>query len=182
MALFLSAHGYDPGPTQRPIIAGALSGVVATLPAIAILQPFGSLRVEAQILGISVLTTIAAGVPLMALGGAVYGRLFGRAANDRRGGWLFGMTFGFALWAAGAVMVLPLASGGQTPAGEAAIGLFLSLVVWGAALGTVHPIVHRPLHESIESAAKRSDVGPSAAASNGGRGPRRDLRPPQEVR
>jgi hypothetical protein len=62
-------------------------------------------------------------------------------------------------------MVLPLVSGGKTPAGEAAAGLFLSLVVWGAALGAVHPAIHRPLHESIESAAKRREVGPSAAAS-----------------
>jgi len=181
MAIFLRAHGYEPGPTQRPLIAGALSGVVATVPAVAILYLFGSLGVEARILRITELITIAAGVPLMALAGAVYGYLFGRAANDVRGGWLFGMAFGFALWAGGAVMVLPLASGGQTPAGGAATGLFLSLVAWGAALGTVHPFVHRPLHESIETAAQRSEVGPSAAASNNGRGPRRDLKPRREV-
>jgi hypothetical protein len=165
MAGFLSAHGFDPGPTQRPLLAGALSGIIATLPAVAILHLFGSLKIEAEILGISQLMTIAAGVPLMAISGALYGRLFGRAANEVRGGWLFGMAFGFALWAAGAVMVLPLVSGRKTPAGEAAAGLFLSLVVWGAALGAVHPAIHRPLHESIESAAKRREVGPSAAAS-----------------
>lgn len=166
---FLSAHGFEPGPTQRPLLAGAISGVVATLPAVATLYMFGSLKVEAQILGISEPTTIAAGVPLMALAGAIYARLFGRAANETRGGWLFGMAFGFALWAAGAVMILPIVSGGKTPAGEAAIGVFLSLVAWGAALGTVHPFIHRPLHESIESAAKRSEVGPTAAVSGPGR-------------
>ena len=100
----------------------------------------------------------------MAVAGAIYSRLFGRAANDVRGGWLFGMAFGFALWAAGAVMVLPLASGGEAPAGHAAIGVFLSLVAWGAALGAAHPFVHRPLHESIEKASKREELGPSAAA------------------
>ena len=164
MARFLSAHGYDPGPTQRPLAAGAISGLLATIPAIAILHVFGSLRVEAGILGISQLLTIAVGWPVMAAAGAVYGRIFGRAANDKRAGWLFGMALGFALWAAGAVMVLPLASGGLAPAGEAAIGVFLSLVVWGTVLGAIHPFVHRPLHQSLESAAKRSDVGPSAAA------------------
>jgi 6-phosphofructokinase len=61
--------------------------------------------------------------------------------------------------------VLPLTSGGQAPAGHAAIGVFLSLVAWGAAVGAVHPFVHRPLHESIESASKREEVGPSAAVS-----------------
>ena len=127
----------------------------------------GSARseVEAGILGVSQLVTVAVGWLVMAVAGAAYGRIFGRAANDARGGWLFGMAFGFALWAAGAVMVLPLVSGGLAPAGEAAIGVFLSLVAWGAVLGAIHPFVHRPLHQSLETAAKRSDVGPSAAAS-----------------
>ena len=165
MAGFLSAHGYDPGPTQRPLLAGAISGLIATIPAVTMLHAFGSLGVEARILGLSDLMTIAAGEPVMAVAGSIYARLFGRAANDWRGGWLFGMAFGFALWTAGAVMVLPLASGGEAPAGMAAIGVFLSLATWGAALGLVHPFVHRPLHESIESASKREEVGPQAATS-----------------
>lgn len=160
---FLSAHGYDPGPTQRPLLAGAISGVAATVPAIAILYAFGSLRVEAAILGISQFTAVAAGWPVMAVAGAAYARLFGRAANEVRGGWLFGMTFGFALWAGGAVLVLPLASGGKAPAGEAALGVLLSLVAWGAALGAVHPLIHRPLHEGIETAARR--MGPTVGTS-----------------
>jgi len=164
---FLSAHGFDPGPTQRPLLAGAISGMLATLPAVAILYIFGSLGVEARILGLSELRTVAIGLPVMAAAGAVFSRLFGRAANYVRGSWLFGMAFGFALWAAGAVMILPLASGGLAPAGKSALGVFLSLVAWGAALGLVHPFVHRPLHESIESASKREEVGPAAAASNG---------------
>jgi hypothetical protein len=176
-----AAHGDDPGPTQRPLLAGAISGVLATIPAIAILYAFGSLTVEARILGVSDLLTIAVGLPVMAITGALYSRVFGRSANDVRGGWLFGMAFGFALWAAGAVMVLPLASGGQAPAGHAAIGVFLSLVAWGAALGAAHPFVHRPLHEGIESASKREEVGPSAAASGRERGQRRELKPRREA-
>lgn len=162
MAGFLGAHGYDPGPTQRPALAGVISGVLATLPAIAILYAFGSLEVEATILGLSQPLTIGAGLPIMAVAGAVYGRLFGRAANEVRGGWLFAMAFGFALWAAGAVLVIPLASGGLAPAGEAAIGVFLSLVAWGAALGIAYPFVHRPLHEGLETAAAR--MGPQTGA------------------
>ena len=181
MAGFLSAQGYEPGPTQRPLLAGAISGVIATIPAIVILMAFGALSVEARILRLSQVATVAAGCVLMALAGAVYGRLFGRAANDKRGGWLFGMAFGFVLWAAGGVMVLPLASGGIAPAGEPAIGLFLSLVAWGAALGAVHPFVHRPLHQSIEAASKRTEVGPSAAAAGREPGPKREIRPPREA-
>jgi hypothetical protein len=156
---FLGAHGYDPGPTQRPLLAGAITGLLATVPAIAMLYAFGSLRIEASILRMSETLTVAAGLPLMAVAGSVYGRLFGRAANDKSGGWLFGMAFGFALWAAGAIMILPLASGGLIPAGKASVGVFLSLIAWGLALGAAYPFVHRPLHERIESAAQR--MGPN---------------------
>lgn len=166
MAGFLGAHGYDPGPTQRPLLAGALSGLLATAPAILLLHVFGSLEVEAQILGLSILGTLAAGWPVMAIAGAAYARLFGRAANDSRGGWLFGMAFGFALWAAGAVMILPIASGGTAPAGNAALGVFVSMIVWGAALGAVQPLVHRPLHKKLEDASKSSKMGPAVAASD----------------
>lgn len=175
MAGFLGAHGYDPGPTQRPWLTGAASGVLATLPAIALLHAFGSLAVESRILGLSVAATLGLGWVAMAAAGAIYARLFGRAANDARGGWLFGMAFGFALWAAGAVMVLPIASGGLVPAGEAAIGVFLSLLAWGGGVGTLVPIVHRPLHRGIEAAAGGVEVGPAAAAS-GGPGPGPPLR------
>jgi hypothetical protein len=172
MAGFLAAHGFDPGPTQRPLLSGAISGVLATVSAIAVLRAFGSLSVEAQILGVTEFATVGVGCAVMAVAGAFYGRLFGRAANDVRGSWLFGMAFGFALWAAGAVMILPLISGGMAPAGVPAIGLFLAFVAWGAALGIVHPFVHRPLHESLETASRRVSVGP-AAASRG-----RDVRSP----
>jgi hypothetical protein len=163
MASFLSAHGYDPGPTQRPLLAGAIAGLLATAPAIALLYAFGSLEVEARILGVSVAATLAAGAVVMAAAGALYSRLFGRAANDARGGWLFGMAFGFILWTAGAVFILPLVSDGKAPAGDAALGVFLSLVVWGAALGAVLPLVHRPLHKSIESESRHTSRGPAGA-------------------
>jgi hypothetical protein len=163
---FMGAHGYDPGPTQRPLLAGAITGLLATLPAIALLYAFRSLKIEASILGTSQIVTVGAGLPLMAAAGAIYGRLFGRAANDKSAGWLFGMAFGFALWAAGAIMILPLASGGLIPAGKASVGVFLSLIAWGCALGIAYPFVHRPLHERIETAARR--MGPDVGTPKGG--------------
>jgi hypothetical protein len=162
---FLAAHGYDPGPSQRPLLSGAISGIIATLPAIGVLIAFGSLEVESHILGLSPLETLAIGWAAMAIAGAGYARFFGRSANAVRGGWLFGLSFGFALWAAGAVLVLPLLSGGRTPAGAAAAGVALSLIVWGLAVGLLVPFVHRPLHESLETASKRASVGPDAAAA-----------------
>lgn len=164
MADFLSAHGYAPGPTQRPLLAGAASGLIATLPAVGLLELFGTLAVEARILGLSILETLATGSAVMAVAGALYAKLYGRAANDPRGGWLSGMAYGFALWAAGAVFVLPIASGGLAPAGNASLGAFLSLVVWGAALGTLLPFVQRPLNQDLETAAKGEESGPDAAA------------------
>jgi len=163
MAGFLAAHGYDPGPSQRPFSAGAISGVLATIPAIAVLLAFGSLKAEAEILGMSRIATLGAGWVVMAMAGAAYARVFGRAANSVEGGWLFGMSFGFALWAAGAVLILPLLSGGRMPAGPAAAGVAASLLVWGAGTGLLVPFVHRPLHESLETASKRAEVGPNAA-------------------
>jgi hypothetical protein len=169
----LGAHGYDPGPTQRPLLAGALAALLATVPAVAVLILFGSLPVEAEILGLSPVATLLAGEVVMAIAGAAYARLFGRAANDKNGGWLFGMAFGFLLWSAGAVMILPLLGGGRAPAGEAAMGVFLSLVLWGGALGLLLPYVHKPLGDDLEKMSGREESGPSAAASARGPGPRR---------
>jgi hypothetical protein len=174
MASFLSAHGYDPGPTQRPLTAGAISGILATAAAVPILIWFGSLRVEARILNLSTVLTLALGWVAMAIAGAIYARLFGRAANSIRGGWLFGMAFGFALWAAGAVLVLPIVSHGRAPAGPAALGVAASLLVWGFATGILLPFVHHPLHENLQKASRHAHVGPSAAAGKGH--PVRDLR------
>lgn len=164
MAGFLAAHGYDPGPTQRPLTAGAIAGLLATAPAIGILLWFGSLKAEAQVLGLSQLLTIALGWLVMAVAGAVYARVFGRAANNVHGGWLFGMAFGFALWAGGAVLILPVVSGGMTPAGPAALGVVASLLAWGLATGILLPFVHHPLHENLQRASRHEQVGPSAAA------------------
>ena len=169
MNAFLSAHGHDPGPTQRPVLAGAITGLAGTVPAIPLLGAFGSLAAEARILALSVAATIASGALVMALAGALYGRLFQRAANDRRGGWLFGMAYGFLLWAAGAVMVLPIVSGGAAPGGLPALGILLALLAWGTALGAAFPIVHRLIHVRQDGApgAAARIVGPLAAVHRG---------------
>jgi hypothetical protein len=164
MSGFLSAHGYDPGPTQRPLAAGAIGGVLATAPAIVLLHLFGSLAVEAHILGLSIAATIVGGCLVMAIAGAFYARALGRAANDVHGGWLFGMAFGFALWAAGAMFILPVVGDGQLPAGAPATGVFLSLVLWGGSLGGLLPFVHRRVHLSLDEPGIAESLGPSLAA------------------
>jgi hypothetical protein len=164
MSGFLAAHGYDPGPTQRPLTAGAITGLLATPPAIFLLHLLGSLAVEARILGLAVVMTIVAGCLAMAVAGALYARLLGRAANDIRGGWLFGMAFGFALWAAGAVFVLPLLGNGELPAGPPATGVFLSLILWGGCLGALLPFIQRRIHLNVDEPGIAENLGPSLAA------------------
>ena len=56
----------------------------------------------------------------------------------------------------------------QDTGGEAAAGLALSLIIWGFATGILVPFVHRPLHESLETASKSAEVGPNAAAAKNG--------------
>jgi len=163
---FLQAHGMDPGPLQRPLTAGALSGLAATVPAAAVFVGFGSFEVVAdrvmrQPRPLAALILLAA----FTLGGLCYGLVFRRAANDRRGGWLFGAAFGFLLWTIAPVAVLPLLGGQTMAAGRAATGFFVSFLVWGAVLGAIFPYVHRPLHAQMDGedgSAKR--LGPSAAA------------------
>jgi hypothetical protein len=165
---FLLAHGFDPGPTQHPIQAGLAAGTLATVPALLLLHGFGALAVEARILALPVLATLALGIAAMAAAGAAYGALFRRGANDRRGGWLFGMAYGFLLWTGGAVMILPALGGGAAPGGKAAVGIFLALVLWGAATGAIFPFVHRRLRLATRhwSEAGRRHCGPSAAAED----------------
>ena len=165
MRSFLQAHGYDPGPAQRPALAGAIAGLLATVPATAILLASGSLKVEAGILGLSALATTAAGCLVMTVAGAAYGRLFQRAANDRTGGWLFGMAYGFFIWSAGAMLTLAIVSGGFVPGGHAATGVFLSLLAWGTGLGAAFPSVHERVHLQIETATlgDSRNLGPAAA-------------------
>ena len=164
MSGFLAAHGYDPGPTQRPLTAGAIAGLLATAPSILLLHLLGSLAVEARILGLPVFMTIVAGCLAMAVAGGLYARLLGRAANDVRGGWLFGMAFGFASWAAGGVLVLPLLGNGELPAGPPATGVFLSLVLWGGCLGALLPFVHGRIHLKVDEPGIAENLGPSLAA------------------
>ncbi|HEY1227035.1 MAG TPA: hypothetical protein VGF26_06905, partial [Ramlibacter sp.] len=82
----LRAHGLDAGPTQRPVLAGALCGLLADLPALPLLHVMGTFaRLEPVIGDVSLWLQIAS----TALAGAGYGLVFQRAANDARGGWLF---------------------------------------------------------------------------------------------
>jgi hypothetical protein len=168
MLRMLQAHGLDAGPTQRPLLTGAIAGVTATLPALAVLAGLQALDAPARAAGTSVSAAALAYVTLMLLGGILYGWLFQRAANDPRGGWLFGLAFGFVLWMLGPVPLLQWLPDQPILHGYPAAGLLLAQLLWGLVVGVVFPPIHRHLHAGLESqsgsASKRT--GPEAVAQS----------------
>ncbi len=164
----LQAHGLDAGPTQRPLLAGAIAGLIAAVPALAVLVRFGSLDAPARATGTSSLVAGLAYGGLMLLGGVLYGWLFQRAANDPRGGWLFGMAFGFVLWMLGPVPLLQWLPDRADPArlsgrGAAARPAALGLGSGGRVPAHPPPAPRRP-GEPTGSGSGRT--GPEAVAQS----------------
>ena len=165
------AHGLDPGPTQRPLAAGALAGLLAALPTVAVLEEFAWLGSLSELTDSSHVAVGVGCVAVLGLAGVGYGLAFRRAANDPVGGWLFGLAFGFLLWMLVPVALLqwlPEWSQGGRPAfiGRPAMGLLVGALVWGSALGALFPLVHRRLRAGIDSgeAPREARLGPEAAA------------------
>jgi Kef-type K+ transport system membrane component KefB len=166
MLKLLQAHGLDAGPMQRPLLAGALGGVIATVPALAVLVAFQSLNEPARAAGTSVEFAGGAYVGLMLLGGVLYGWLFQRAANDPWGGWLFGLAFGFVVWMLGPIPLLQWLPDEPILHGYPAAGLLLAQLLWGLTLGVVFPPIHRRLHAGmdVQAGSGTGITGPEAAA------------------
>lgn len=169
MLRMLQAHGLDAGPTQRPLLAGALSGVIAAAPALAVLAVFRTFDAPVRTTGVPVSFACLAYAGLMLLGGLLYGWLFQRAANDVRGGWLFGMAYGFVLWMLGPIPLLQWLPDEPILRGYPATGLLLAQLLWGLLMGLAFPLVHHHLHGGLRdpsgSASLRS--GPEAAVQTG---------------
>jgi len=154
---FMLAHGQTPGPGQRPRLTGALGGVVGGIAALPLLIWSGALASLAVALNLTDWMVLVLYLVISALAGAAYGAIFRRAASDRRGGWLFGLSYGFLLWMLGPIALLqtvlrrPLATGG------AAMGLLGANLISGLALGLlfrpIHQLVRTPLHK-----LRRGDV------------------------
>jgi hypothetical protein len=164
MLSMLQAHGLDAGPTQRPLLAGATAGLIAAAPALAVDFPFGSVDALVRATRTSPLLATIAYAGLMLLGGVLYGWLFQRAANDERGGWLFGMAFGFVLWMLGPIPLLQWVPEEPVLRGYPAAGLLLGQLLWGLTLGLTFPFVHRRLHVRLHKLGRADRrAGPEAA-------------------
>ena len=156
---YMRAHGNTPGPTQRPISAGALTGLAAEIPAALMLLWSGGLASAAEslvlspwaILGLHTLAAIA--------GGGIYGRVFSRAANDRQGGWLFGISYGFLIWMVGPVTVVQWVLGRPLALGVAAMGILGSHLVYGLTLGLLFPWIHKLLTCELNHVKDRTARG-----------------------
>jgi hypothetical protein len=139
---FMRAHGYLPGPTQRPVVAGFLSGIAALPPVLAFASYTGVLGTTARDMGVNVILIGMALAALAAGGGVLYGRIFLRAANDRRGGWLFGIGFGYLLWMAGPTALVYWIGHAPLATGRAGQVLFASHLLYGLVLGLAFPHIH----------------------------------------
>jgi hypothetical protein len=166
MLRMLQAHGLDAGPTQRPLLTGALAGAIAAAPSLAVLAGFQTLDAPARAAGMSAGAAALAYAGLMLLGGILYGWLFQRAANDVRGGWLFGLAYGFVLWMVGPIPLLQWLPDQPILRGYPAAGLFLAQLLWGLALGLMFPPVHRRLYGRLQGGTRTTSgfTGPEAAA------------------
>ena len=150
MLEMLRAHGLDAGPTQRPLAAGAMTGLLADLPALAVLLAFASLERLAAAAGASIAAAALLHAAAMALAGAGYGLLFRRAANDARGGWLFGTAYGYLVWQGVAVPLLQWLPEEPLLQGQPALGWLAGHLAWGLVLGLAFERVHRPLQSGLE--------------------------------
>jgi hypothetical protein len=166
MIRFVRAHGYDPGPTQRPYLAGSITGFLAIFPAGVVFAGFGSFDVAAdEVMRLPRPLAAALMIAAFTLAGLIYGAFFQRAANDRRAGWLLGLAYGFLLWIAAPITVLPLIRGPAMASGPAATGFFVAFLAWGLVAGVLFPYVHQPLQSDLRTPTRGGlgRFGPNAA-------------------
>ena len=147
---FMRAHGHVPGPTQRPTAAGIIDGIVAGIPAVALLWISGALDVMSRSLKMPESLAPALQMLTLAIAGTLYGRVFGRAANDRDGGWLFGMSYGFLVWMLGPATLLQWVLRAPVAVGRPALMLFVAHLIYGMTLGFLFPHIHTLLQRELE--------------------------------
>src|SRR5690348_5501325 len=105
---YMRAHGNTAGPTQRPYLTGAIGGLLAFGPFEGLLRLSAARESIARGFDISIWESMGISALIMILAGVVYAAVFKRAANDRRGGWLFGASYGFLLWIIAPISLLQL--------------------------------------------------------------------------
>jgi hypothetical protein len=151
---YMRAHGNTPGPTQRPLLTGAIAGLLAGIPSGAILYWSGAIAAIADWFQTNLGWILAIEAVLMILAGMLYAVIFKRAANDCEGGWLFGAGYGFLLWMFAPVTIWQTVTTTQIAVGGAAMGLFASHVLYGVVLGLLYPRIHALVKMRLSEAPK----------------------------
>ena len=162
----MRAHGNTPGPTQRPLLAGVVSGLAAFVPYEIVLNISGARDLIVDGFGIDPWLSLGIRVIEMILAGVIYAAIFKRAANDYHGGWLFGASFGFLIWMVAPISLWQLLTGRPIVVGRAAMGLFAANVLYGAALGLAFPWIHSLIQTRLDGAAKHRASRPNSSAAN----------------
>src|SRR5215213_6248366 len=140
---YMQAHGNSPGPTHRPILTGAIGGLLGAIASLVVQYLTSALRYEADSVGVSLWLVAAMIAVVCAAGGIIYGAVFKRAANDASGGWLFGISYGFFIWMVGPVTVWQWVVGKPLAVGTPAIGILASHLIYGLLLGGLYPFINR---------------------------------------
>jgi hypothetical protein len=119
----------------------------------------GALTSATQSLSLSIPVTLVLHLSIMLLDAMIYGRLFSRAANDPRGGWLFGISYGFLLWMIGPVTLLQWWCGRPLALGVAAMGILAGHLIYGLSLGLMFPWIHKLLQRELNQLKGRGVHG-----------------------
>ena len=156
---YMRAHGNTPGPTQRPHLTGAISGLIAAAPSGALLYWSGALTGAAATFGARLWVVAVSNLGFAVLAGVLYATVFKRAANDRGGGWLFGISYGFLLWTLMPLTLWQLLAANPSITGRAAMGLFAGQVLYGLVLGLVYPWIHGIVQSRLLDSHKAGERG-----------------------
>jgi hypothetical protein len=153
---YMQAHGYVPGPTQRPTAAGFMTGLLVALPTVYLLHTAGALADLAAAMHTSVVMATLLYFGIFIVSGAIYGRIFQRAANDFRGGWIFGGSFGFVMWLIGPVSVLQWILHRSIVTGQPGVGLLAANLFYGFVLGLLYPWIHWLIQRRLSDVFRKS--------------------------
>jgi hypothetical protein len=149
---YMRAHGNTPGPTQRPYLNGALSGFTAAIPSLLVFHYSGASDSVALKIGMNLWLVLLLHTSVLIVGGMIYAAIFKRAANDCKGGWLFGISYGFLLWMLGPVTLWETVTSLPLAVGTAAMGLFAAQLVFGLLLGLTYPRMHALVQKRLNNA------------------------------
>jgi hypothetical protein len=92
-------------------------------------------------------------VMVASFAGALYGGFFQRAASDPRGGWLFGISYGFLFWMLGPVALVQTVLDRPLATGRAAMGLLAASLLSGLVLGLLFRQVHGLVRKGLRAQA-----------------------------